>query len=277
VPSAGEPAGQAGGQLDGEYRLYQDLAPWWPLISPPEEYAAEAACLARTLRAAGPPVRTALDLGSGGGHVALHLRPALEMTLVDLSPAMLAVSGRLNPGCEHVRGDMRRIRLSRPFDVVLVHDAVDYMITEADLAAVIATAFAHCRPGGTALFVPDHTAESYRPGQGTGGGSDGSGRQASFHEQVSDPDPADSWIEVAYEFRLRSAAGGVQLIRETHRLGAFGHRQWLDLLAGAGFAACAAGTAAPPSPPAAPGLAALAVAAAGPGQPRNLFIARRPA
>ena len=31
---------------DMTYRLYQELADWWPLISPPEEYAEEAACLA---------------------------------------------------------------------------------------------------------------------------------------------------------------------------------------------------------------------------------------
>jgi hypothetical protein len=32
--------------MPGEYRLYQELADWWPLISPPGEYAAEAAYLA---------------------------------------------------------------------------------------------------------------------------------------------------------------------------------------------------------------------------------------
>lgn len=268
--------GQDSTGQDGQYLLYQELADWWPLISPPQEYAVEAACLARMIRAAPGPAATALDLGSGGGHVALHLRPLLVMTLVDLSPGMLAVSARLNPGCDHVQGDMRGIRLGREFDVVLVHDAVDYMTTAADLEQVIATALAHCRPGGTALFVPDHTAESFRPGPGSGGGRDQARRQASFRERLSDPDPGDSWIEAEYEFRLRPAGGDVRVIRETHRLGAFAHRDWLALLAAAGFTARAAGTAAPPvAPPA--GLDSLAAAAAGPGQPRNLFIARRPA
>ncbi len=36
-----------------QYRLYQDLAAWWPLISPPVEYTAEAAYLTALL-AAGP-------------------------------------------------------------------------------------------------------------------------------------------------------------------------------------------------------------------------------
>ena len=34
------------------YRLYQDLAAWWPLISPPEEYAEEAVFAGQVLRQA---------------------------------------------------------------------------------------------------------------------------------------------------------------------------------------------------------------------------------
>src|SRR5262245_2014986 len=49
-------------------RMYTDLARWWPLISPPEDYAEEAAEAARHLRAAAIPVREVLELGSGGGH-----------------------------------------------------------------------------------------------------------------------------------------------------------------------------------------------------------------
>ncbi len=40
------------GGMPPEYRLYGDLAPWWPLISPPGEYAAESAYLAAVLAAA---------------------------------------------------------------------------------------------------------------------------------------------------------------------------------------------------------------------------------
>src|SRR5215470_2973312 len=146
------------------YRLYSDLAAWWPLISPPEEYAEEAAFAARLLGQTARPDREVLELGSGGGHSASHLRPRFTMTLVDASPGMLAVSRQLNPDCAHVEGDMRTIRLGRAFDAVFVHDAVDYMTSETDLRQVIQTAFAHCRPGGIAVFMPDHTAENFEPG-----------------------------------------------------------------------------------------------------------------
>ena len=85
------------------------------------------------------------------------------LTLVDLSADMLEMSRRLNPGCAHHQGDMRTLRLGRTFDAVFVHDAVAYMTTEADLRQVTETAFAHCRPGGIALFVPDHTTENFEP------------------------------------------------------------------------------------------------------------------
>ncbi len=219
------------------YRLYGELAEWWPLISPPAEYAGDAAVIERELAAASSPVRTLLDLGSGGGHLALHLRPGRSVTMVDLSADMLAVSRRLNPECEHVQGDMRTIRLGRLVDAVLVHDAVDYVTSQDDLALVIGTAAAHCRPGGIAVFAPDHTAETFRPGPGAGGGHDPSGRQASFTERTTDPDPGDDWILAEYEFTLRDADGTVSVVSEAHRLGSFRRATWLRLLTAAGFAA----------------------------------------
>jgi SAM-dependent methyltransferase len=221
--------------MTSDYRVYSDLAGWWPLISPPEEYTEEAAHLAGVFVAAEIPVREVLDLGSGGGGVAVHLTDRLTMTLVDLSDEMLDVSRRLNPDSEHVRDDMRTIRLGRTFDAVLVHDAIDYMTTEDDLRQVIETAFVHCRPGGLAVFVPDHVADTFEPYSGGGGGSDAAGRQASFTEWTWDPDPADDWIQAEYEFVLRDADATVRVVNETHRLGAFRQVTWLRLLAEAGF------------------------------------------
>lgn len=222
-------------EAPGEYRLYQELAGWWPLISPVEEYAADAAVLLNVFDAVRPPIRTLLDLGSGGGHVAMYLKANATVTLVDMSAAMLAASRALNPECEHIRANMLTVRLGRLFDAVLVHDAADYVTTEDELAMLAATAFAHCRPGGVAVFAPDHTADTFRPGRGAGGGSDSAGRQASFRERTTDPDPGDEWIECAYEFTLRSADGSVRVIRETHRLGAFRQSTWMRVLADAGF------------------------------------------
>ena len=221
------------------YQLYQGLADWWPLISPPEEYAEEATFAGQVLRRATRPVREVLELGSGGGHCASHLTPGFTMTLVDLSPGMLAVSRRLNPGCEHVQADMRTIRLGRDFDAVFVHDAVDYMTTEADQRLVVETAFAHSRPGGIAVFVPDHITENFQAGTGYGGIDGPDGRGARYLDWTYDPDPGDTWTLTQYAFLLRDAGGEVQMVHETHRHGLFGRATWLRLLGEAGFDATA--------------------------------------
>ena len=74
--------------------------------------------------------------------------------LVDLEPAMLALSQHLNPECVHLQGDMRSVRLGCQFDCVFLHDAVSYMASHADLASAVTTAFAHAAPGGVAMFQP---------------------------------------------------------------------------------------------------------------------------
>lgn len=218
-----------------EYRFYGDLAEWWPLISPPGEYADEAALAASALESADIPVREVLELGSGGGHNAVHLKTRFALTLVDLSPRMLEVSRRLNPECEHVEGDMRDLRLGREFDAVFVHDAVDYMLTEDDLAATAATAFAHLRPGGAAVFVPDHTTETFAEGTEHGGDDGGDGRGARFLGWTWDPDPADTWVHTEYVLLLREKDGSTEVVHETHRTGIFSRDVWHGLLSGAGF------------------------------------------
>ncbi len=64
--------------------LYDDLAPWWPLISAPADYAEEAAFYGGAIlaRATGPS-DTMLELGSGGGNNASYLKSRFRMTLVE--------------------------------------------------------------------------------------------------------------------------------------------------------------------------------------------------
>ena len=130
---------------------------------------------------------------------------------------------------------MRTVRLGRSFDAVFVHDAVDYMATEADLRLAIDTAFAHCRPGGIAVFVPDQTRETFEESADHGGTDGPDGRGVRYLDWTWDPDAEDSWFLTEYVFLLRGADGSVDAVHETHRLGLFGREQWLRLLAEAGF------------------------------------------
>ena len=89
--------------------MYSDLARWWLLLSPPRHYVEEAASLLDLIReAARFPLKTLLELGSGGGSNAFHFKQHYKLTLTDLSPQMLEVSRGVNPESEHVEGDMRR-------------------------------------------------------------------------------------------------------------------------------------------------------------------------
>jgi SAM-dependent methyltransferase len=215
--------------------MYGDLAEWWPLLSAPADYEEEAAFYGRTLAAAcGQPPRTVLELGSGGGNNASHLKSRFTMVLVEPSAGMRDVSGRLNPECEHVEGDMRTVRLGRAFDAVFVHDAVCYMTTEADLRKAIDTAFLHCRPGGAALFAPDFVRENFRPSTDHGG-HDGPSRGLRYLEWTWDPDPDDTTYLADYAFMLRAADGTVRVEHDRHVEGLFAREIWLRLLADAGF------------------------------------------
>jgi predicted ester cyclase len=219
-------------------RLYTDLAGWWQLLSAPADYEEEAAFAVRTLTAAcARPPRTLLELGSGGGNNASHMKHAFErVVLVDRSPAMLAVSRTLNPDCEHTEGDMRTVRLGRQFDAVFVHDAVCYMTTEDDLRAAIETAFEHCAPGGAALLCPDHVVENFRASTDNGG-HDGDGRALRYLSWSSDPDPADTTYTVDYAYLLREGDRPTRVELDRHVEGLFPRATWLRLLSDAGFQA----------------------------------------
>jgi trans-aconitate methyltransferase len=159
------------------------------------------------------------------------------MTLVDLSDEMLRVSRQLNPDCDHLRGDMRTLRLGRSFDAVFVHDAIDYMITEADLRDAAGTAYEHCRQGGVAVLVPDNIAENFEPSTDYGGQDAPDGRGARYLSWSSDPDPTDTRTHADYAFLLRETDGVVEVVHDTHEFGLFPRALWLRVLIDVGFRA----------------------------------------
>lgn len=216
-------------------KMYDDLAGWWPLLSPPPDYEEEAAFYLEKLRAAcNGPVNTLLELGSGGGNNASHMKAGIRMVLVEPSAGMREVSQALNPDCEHVAGDMRTVRLGRQFDAVFVHDAVAYMTTVDDVRRAIETAYVHTRPGGAALFAPDVLRETFRSSTDHGGSDQGL-RGARFLEWTWDPDPGDTQYRVEYILALRSEDGTVRVEHDRHVEGLFSRAEWLQFLSEAGY------------------------------------------
>lgn len=222
-------------------RMYGDLAEWWPLLSPPGEYDEEADDLLRRLPARpGSRTTTLLELGAGGGSLASHLKHHFQLTLTDLSPEMSAVSQAINPDCEHLLGDMRSLRLGRQFDVVLIHDAIMYATSPAEVQATLQTAAIHCREGGTVAVLPDYVRETFAPGTECDGHDDPDGRGLRYLEWRWDPDAADNTYLVDYAFLLRSPNGAVRVTHDRHEEGLFSRTEWFRWFAEAGLPAVSA-------------------------------------
>jgi SAM-dependent methyltransferase len=212
-------------------RLYRDLADWWPLFAPPGYYEGEARAITATLGELGITRPRILELGSGGGSMAAHLSAA-HLTLVDREETMLAVSRRCNPHAEHIRGDMRNIRLGRRFDVVLIHDAINHIVTIDDLTASLHTAQMHLAHDGLVLVAPDDTAESFRPGTSTGG-QDAGKRALRYlcwtHRSCGTSYPVD------FAIMLRDGENPSELTHEHYRFGLFSRDAWRAAFLQAGF------------------------------------------
>lgn len=225
-------------QVNERPRLYSDLANWFHLLTAPHEYREEAEFYSSLIvEAAVGMVRTVLELGSGGGNNASHMKERFAMTLSDLSPEMLEVSRRINPELTHIQGDMCSLRIGRgQFDAVFVHDAVAYMTSEDDVHAMASTAAFHCRPGGGVVVVPDHVWESFTPPYSQHGGNDGTdGRSMRYLMWTTDPDTTDSTYLTDFAYLLRDSDGTIRVEHDRHVQGIFSKSLWIDALTKAGF------------------------------------------
>jgi SAM-dependent methyltransferase len=120
-----------------------------------KDYAAEAAHVAREVRARKADATSLLDVACGtGGHL-LHLRNDFSVSGVELDPSMLDVARRRLPGVELHAGDMRTFGLGRRFDAVTcLFSAVGYMLRREDLDLTMATMARHLAPGGVLVVEP---------------------------------------------------------------------------------------------------------------------------
>jgi SAM-dependent methyltransferase len=218
-------------------RLYSEFASWFHLLTPPSSYVEEAEFVRQILTSSSrSPIVSVLEMGSGGGNNASHLKAHFTMTLTDLSPAMLDESRRLNPEIEHIQGDMCSMRLGREFDAVFVHDAVCHLTTRDDLVACMKTAFVHCKPGGVALFMPDSVRERFQSAVHHGG-HEGDGRSIRYLEWSFDRDSSDTTYTVDFAYMLREDDGPVRVEHDTLVMGLFSREEWLMWLRDTGFAA----------------------------------------
>lgn len=204
-------------------------------MSPPGDYASEAREFRDFLRSgASGPVREVLHLGCGGGHVDSQLKRYVQITGVDLSPAMLRLARRLNPEVTYVRGDMRSVRLGRVFDGVLISDAVAYMRSPRDLQRAFAAAFRHLRPRGSFVTYAEHAKERFEQNWTSAIRGRRGDTEIVFVENRYDPDPKDTTFEATFLYLIRRK-GRLTVETDRHILGLFPASTWRTTLRGAGF------------------------------------------
>ena len=215
--------------------MYDDFAHLWPLISDPAGYEKEANLWRRALgEKLGPGRHEILELGVGGGNNLSHLTKDFQATAVDLSEKMLDNSRRLNPEVEHHVGDMRSVRLGRKFKAVLVHDAVDYLLTEEDLLQTFITAVVHLEPRGVLVIAPDQYRETFSQPQVSYSTRSKGDLELTHIEYSYDPDPEDTTTETLNFYLLREH-GHLRVDQDLHILGLFPLQTWIQRMEEAGF------------------------------------------
>jgi ubiquinone/menaquinone biosynthesis C-methylase UbiE len=216
-------------------RLYKDLAWLWPTMSPPEDYIEEAEFLTGLIRNhLDYEPKSMLHLGCGGGHMDMTFKKHFTITGIDKSTAMLDLARRLNPECEYILGDMTDLDLRRSFDIALIYDSVNYMLSEAQLTAVFETAFRHLKPGGLALTVVEQTPHSFRQNNTKVQHRQKGGIELTYIEHWYDPDPSDTTYETIYIYLIRKD-GHLSIEHDLHACGIFPLDTWERLLRTVGF------------------------------------------
>lgn len=233
------------GEVFGAYAGFYDA------LYADKDYEAEVEFLARVFAAHGVPAGgSVLDLGAGTGTHALALAArGWRVTGVDRAAAMVvqARAKAAEAGVTTVRfieGDVRSVDLGTTVDTVIsMFAVVSYQLTDADLAAMFATARRHLREGGVFVFDCWHgpAVLALHPAVTT--------KEVVLPEggritRVAHPehDEAAHTVTVAYEV-TRAAADGtvVEQTQESHTVRYLFAEEIRRLLAGADFELAALG------------------------------------
>ena len=139
---------------------YRAIAPYYDWIMAHVDYDAWGRYLARLWKKGGIDPRAVLELGAGTCPFARRdvFPPEAKVVYSDLSPFMLTRAPALSPDLR-VAANALTLPFKGPFDLCLmIYDAFNYLMDEADAARSLREAHRVLRPGG--LFLFDVTTEA---------------------------------------------------------------------------------------------------------------------
>ncbi|MBN2115302.1 MAG: class I SAM-dependent methyltransferase [Anaerolineales bacterium] len=191
-----------------------------------KDYAAEAARMHKLIqkykRSKG---KSLLDVACGTGVHAGLLSRHYQVEGLDLDSKMLSVARRKYPGIRFHQGDMTNFDPGHQFDAIIcLFSSIGYVKTKARLQKAIRSMERHLLPGGVLLVEPWFTPKKWHPGR-------------TYMTQVSKPDLKIvrmslskqrgklSLIEFHY---LIGTTKGIEHYAETHELGLFTHREYME-------------------------------------------------
>lgn len=215
------------------YLSYGELAWTEPIIAPPATYESEVTYYVNLIQEnAINMTQTLLHLGCGAGGYDFIFKQHFQVTGIDMSSEMLAIARQTNPEVTYFLSDMRNFQLSESFDVVIIPDSIDYMITSLDLQQTINCAYQHLKPGGLLVIVAKTREEFWENNFCYQGSQDDV--QITIFENNYLPATHSNIYEATLIYLIRQQEQ-LTIYTDRHILGLFSQSQWLSGLQGAGF------------------------------------------
>ncbi|GAA2780357.1 class I SAM-dependent DNA methyltransferase [Crossiella cryophila] len=200
-----------------------------------KDYPAEAAQVHELITDRKADATDLLDVASGTG---AHFGPFTELFEhvegLELSEAMVRISGDRHPAVTVHQGDMREFDLGRTFHAVTcMFSSIGYMSDQADLDRALAAFAKHLEPGGVIVIEPWWTPEKFLPGYVGGDVVKVDGRTIA---RVSHSRREGDHTHMDVHYTVADAENGIRHFTDTHVITLFTREQYETAFERAGCA-----------------------------------------
>ena len=201
-----------------------------------KDYAAEAAEIARQIRAEHPDARTVLDVACGTGEHARRLAVdhGVDVDGVDLNTEFLRLARLKHPAGRFYHADMRDFSLPDRYDAVIcMFSSIGYVKTLPELERTLRTFRTHLAPNGVVIVEPWFPPEKMTSGQHSVRTAEANGVHV---ERTGTTEIDGRMCHLRFDYRI-AEGGQVRETSEIHELGLFTKDETLHAFLAAGLTA----------------------------------------